>query len=84
MKPNDDRALVLMQRCAESVMNEFKDVVIAYGQSDEFSFVLKKTTTQFSRRARYSIIDPQGYLCEKGMVARGLLIVLVTVSPPSS
>ncbi|PIK52412.1 hypothetical protein BSL78_10724 [Apostichopus japonicus] len=51
VKPNDDRALVLMQRCAESVMNEFKDVVIAYGQSDEFSFVLKKTTTQFSRRA---------------------------------
>lgn len=52
MKPNDERALGLMRQSAENVMNEFKDVVIAYGQSDEFSFVLKKTTTQFSRRAR--------------------------------
>lgn len=51
VKPNDERALGLMRQSAENVMNEFKDVVIAYGQSDEFSFVLKKTTTQFSRRA---------------------------------
>ncbi|KAM7448358.1 tRNA-histidine guanylyltransferase 1-like [Porites harrisoni] len=50
-KPNDQRALQLMNRCAETVMNEFKDIVIAYGQSDEYSLVFKRSTTQFSRRA---------------------------------
>ena len=51
-KPNDSRALELMNRCAEAVMREFTDIVLAYGQSDEFSFVLKRETTLFSRRAR--------------------------------
>ncbi len=52
-KPNDDRALGLMTRSARSVMGELEDIVIAYGQSDEFSFVFKKTSTLFKRRARY-------------------------------
>ena len=30
-----------MNFCAECVMEEFKDVVLAYGQSDEYSFVFK-------------------------------------------
>ncbi|XP_033102801.1 probable tRNA(His) guanylyltransferase [Anneissia japonica] len=50
-KPNDEGALLLMNKCAECVMNEFKDIVIAYGVSDEYSFVFRKQTTQFSRRA---------------------------------
>ncbi|XP_071792622.1 probable tRNA(His) guanylyltransferase [Asterias amurensis] len=50
-KPNDTRGLSLMNFCAECVMEEFKDVVLAYGQSDEYSFVFKRETTQFSRRA---------------------------------
>jgi len=50
-KPNDQRALQLMNKCAESVMKEFTDVVIAYGQSDEFSLVFKRSTSQFGRRA---------------------------------
>lgn len=53
-KPNDDRALGLMTRSARSVMGELEDLVIAYGQSDEFSFVFKRTSTLFKRRARYS------------------------------
>uniref|UniRef100_A0A3Q2QEU7 Probable tRNA(His) guanylyltransferase n=1 Tax=Fundulus heteroclitus TaxID=8078 RepID=A0A3Q2QEU7_FUNHE len=53
-KPNDDRALGLMSRSARSVMEELEDVVVAYGQSDEFSFVFKRTSTWFKRRARYS------------------------------
>lgn len=35
-KPNDPRALHLMNKCAETVMKEFTDIVIAYGQSDEY------------------------------------------------
>ncbi|KAM9377090.1 putative tRNA(His) guanylyltransferase isoform 2-T4 [Pholidichthys leucotaenia] len=51
IKPNDDRALGLMSRSARSVMEELDDIIIAYGQSDEFSFVFKRTTTWFKRRA---------------------------------
>lgn len=50
-KPNDNRALGLMTRSARSVMEELEDIVIAYGQSDEFSFVFKRSTTWFKRRA---------------------------------
>ena len=37
-KPNDDRALSLMSHCASVVMKEFSDIVISYGQSDEYRF----------------------------------------------
>lgn len=49
-KPNDIRALSLMNRSAISVMQEYKDILIAYGQSDEYSFVLRKDTTLYNRR----------------------------------
>lgn len=49
-KPNDHRALNLMSRAAIKVMLEFKDIVVAYGQSDEYSFVLRKDTQLFNRR----------------------------------
>ena len=35
-KPNDQNALDLMNKCAASVMKEFPDIVISYGQSDEY------------------------------------------------
>ncbi|XP_043925263.1 probable tRNA(His) guanylyltransferase isoform X2 [Protopterus annectens] len=50
-KPNDDRALQLMSKCAESVMQELEDIVLAYGQSDEYSFVFRKKSHWFKRRA---------------------------------
>ncbi|NWJ09643.1 THG1 guanylyltransferase, partial [Crypturellus undulatus] len=50
-KPNDDRALHLMTKCAETVMQELEDIAIAYGQSDEYSFVFKKKSKWFKRRA---------------------------------
>lgn len=50
-KPNDPAALDLMKCCAERVMDEFKEISVAYGQSDEFSFVFKKKTDLFKRRA---------------------------------
>ncbi|XP_075623030.1 putative tRNA(His) guanylyltransferase isoform X2 [Balearica regulorum gibbericeps] len=50
-KPNDDRALHLMTKCAQTVMQELEDIAIAYGQSDEYSFVFKKKSRWFKRRA---------------------------------
>lgn len=35
-KPNDDKGIRLMNKCAECVMEEFHDVILAYGESDEF------------------------------------------------
>ncbi|KAI1743381.1 tRNA guanylyltransferase [Xylaria scruposa] len=50
-KPNDRRALDLMNGAAKAVMTELPDIAIAYGVSDEYSFVLHKTCTLFERRA---------------------------------
>ncbi|KAK4879237.1 hypothetical protein RN001_007383 [Aquatica leii] len=49
-KPNDLRALNLMNRSAMCVMQEYKDIVLSYGESDEYSFVLRKETDLFNRR----------------------------------
>lgn len=35
-KPNDVRALRLMDRAAKAVLEEFGDVVLAFGESDEY------------------------------------------------
>ncbi|KAJ2159977.1 tRNA-histidine guanylyltransferase 1-like [Coemansia sp. RSA 552] len=50
-KPNDARALRLMNRAAQAVMERMGDIVVAYGQSDEFSFVFSKDARTFDRRA---------------------------------
>lgn len=47
-KPNDDRGLQLMNAAAAAVLEDFKDVQIAYGQSDEFSFVFHKDMELYS------------------------------------
>lgn len=38
-KPNDERALQLMDHAARDVMNEYQDIVLAFGESDEFRSV---------------------------------------------
>ncbi|KAI8070060.1 histidine tRNA 5'-guanylyltransferase [Gongronella butleri] len=50
-KPNDRRAIDLMNHCAKKVMSEIYDIVVAYGQSDEYSFVFPKSCNLYSRRA---------------------------------
>ncbi|KAK0865501.1 tRNA-His guanylyltransferase [Friedmanniomyces endolithicus] len=50
-KPNDRRALDLMNAAATEVVRSFVDVVLAYGQSDEYSFVFHESTGLFERRA---------------------------------
>lgn len=88
-KPNDETALNLMNSCSAAVLEEFPDIIFAYGYSDEyrspklalltlfvlhfslllipvyimykllivfhvfFSFVFKKTSRFYQRRARY-------------------------------
>ena len=49
-RPNDRRALDLMNRAAVWVMQEFNNVSLAYGKSDEYSFVFRKTTDAYHRR----------------------------------
>ncbi|KAL1412523.1 tRNA-His guanylyltransferase [Vanrija albida] len=49
-KPNDQRALDLMNAAARAVMDEFGDVVLAFGQSDEYSFLMRRATNVYSRR----------------------------------
>ncbi|OIW25990.1 tRNAHis guanylyltransferase [Coniochaeta ligniaria NRRL 30616] len=50
-KPNDRRALDVMNAAAKAVVTELPDITIAYGVSDEYSFVFHKSSTLFERRA---------------------------------
>ena len=52
-KPNDERGLMLMSRAAECVLSENKDIILAYGQSDEYSFIFKRNTNSYDRRNRF-------------------------------
>jgi len=49
-KPNSKPALDLMNKCASSVMTEFNEIILSYGQSDEYSFVFRPDTGVYSRR----------------------------------
>ncbi|KAF8872582.1 Thg1 C terminal domain-containing protein [Infundibulicybe gibba] len=49
-KPNDCRALQLMDQAARGVMEEYPDITLAFGESDEFSFLLRKSTALYNRR----------------------------------
>ena len=49
-KPNDIRGIRLMNRAAQEVIENFKEIVIAYGDSDEYSFVFKRKSNLFNRR----------------------------------
>ena len=51
MKPNDKKALDLMTTSAKKVMKSISDIVLCYGQSDEYSFVFKRNTTLYNRRS---------------------------------
>ena len=49
-KPLDDRLIRLMSYCGRKVMEKFDEMVFAFGESDEFSFVFKKNAQVFNRR----------------------------------
>ncbi|CAG8574041.1 10583_t:CDS:10, partial [Diversispora eburnea] len=47
-KPNDRDALDLMNKCAVSVMNDIHDIVLAYGQSDEYRKIVSTIVSLFT------------------------------------
>ncbi|KAJ7651085.1 Thg1 C terminal domain-containing protein [Roridomyces roridus] len=49
-KPNDIRALQLMDRAAEDLMDQYPDITLAFGESDEFSFLIRKSASLYNRR----------------------------------
>ena len=49
-KPNDLRVLQVMNKAAQSTCHSFTDIVLAYGQSDEYSFVIQPKSKFFNRR----------------------------------
>lgn len=52
VKPNDKRALDLMNAAALHVVKAyFPNIICAYGQSDEYSFVLSRKSGLFNRRS---------------------------------
>lgn len=50
-KPNDVRNMHLMNEAAKVVLQEFDDIFLAYGQSDEFSFAFRRDSTRYGRRS---------------------------------
>ncbi|KAI3911209.1 hypothetical protein MKW92_046052 [Papaver armeniacum] len=70
-KPNDERAMKLMNACAKAMFEDFPDIVFAYGVSDEYSFVFKKITEFYKRRPSKIVSIPV------------LFFTSVYVSPPS-
>eukprot|EP01103_Thecamoeba_quadrilineata_P016875 TRINITY_DN5782_c0_g1_i1.p1 TRINITY_DN5782_c0_g1~~TRINITY_DN5782_c0_g1_i1.p1 ORF type:complete len:259 (-),score=28.12 TRINITY_DN5782_c0_g1_i1:23-799(-) len=50
-KPNDTRGISIMNKCATEIMKSFTDIEVAYGESDEYSFVISKRSNLFQRRS---------------------------------
>ena len=67
IEPNDENALRLMNRCAERIMHEYSDIILAYGHGDEYTFVFKKSTTLFNRRPRYSECSCNNTHCDESL-----------------
>ena len=44
-----------MNRAAITVMEDFKEIILGFGQSDEYSFVFRKDTQLYKRRGRSNI-----------------------------
>ncbi|KXN74511.1 tRNAHis guanylyltransferase [Conidiobolus coronatus NRRL 28638] len=51
IKPTDKRAIELMNLCALEVVKALDEITVAYGQSDEYSFLFKKDCQLFERRS---------------------------------
>ena len=49
-KPNDAKALEVINLAAKRLMETMPDIIMAYGDSDEYSFLLRKECDLFERR----------------------------------
>jgi tRNA(His) guanylyltransferase len=81
-KPNDKRALELMNAAAAHVVRSIPDICFSYGISDEYSFVFDRHTSMFDRRrdklvstvvstftAAYTLLWPQFFLASTTDIA---------------
>ena len=50
-RPNDARGLGLMTKAAKAVMVDFNDIILAYGQSDEYSFIFRREAEVFELKS---------------------------------
>jgi len=50
LRPIDERMIGLMDSCGLAVMESYPDIAMAYGESDEFSFVFRRDANTFNRR----------------------------------
>jgi len=55
-KPNDDRALHLMNEAATNVLKELPEIVAAYGQSDEYRYARRSAINMQHTDARLSFV----------------------------
>ncbi|KAI5960761.1 THG1 [Candida pseudojiufengensis] len=49
-KPNDEIALEVMNDAAHKIMEKYSDILMAYGDSDEYSFLLRRKCELYERR----------------------------------
>ncbi len=68
-KPNDRRALDLMNAAAKTVMSEIPDITLAYGISDEYRWVAMTQT----RQVREGVFLLTGTVCIQLCVPQNML-----------
>ncbi|XP_053688639.1 probable tRNA(His) guanylyltransferase [Sabethes cyaneus] len=79
-KPNDENALNLMNLAAVAVMQEFNEITLAYGQSDEYSFIFRRDTSIYGRR-RDKLISYVGSLFTSAYVCNWSYIFKNALTP---
>lgn len=55
-KPNDERALKLMDHAARDIMTEYKDIILAFGESDEFRYRLHNMVVEVPLKLALSFL----------------------------
>ncbi|KAJ4874511.1 tRNAHis guanylyltransferase Thg1 protein [Raphanus sativus] len=83
-KPNDEAALNLMYSCSSAILEEYLDIIFAYGSSDEYKFQFSTLFPLFvlalySRKRQDSTRDELG-TCEYNLEGRTLAITVTKVS----
>lgn len=71
-KPNDQLALLVMNTAASKLMAQFPDILMAYGDSDEYSFLLRRTCDLFERREMKIVLTFASFMTANYIMAWNL------------